>query len=245
MSVDRRGHAPTRGHGQGRHLAILGVIGTGGGIGHVIEYRGQAIRALSMEGRMTVCNMSIEAGAKAGTDRPRQTHVRLPQGRDRRPRVPTGTPPSPTGARLLRRRRCWDPKSSIDADPDRPTRHLGHNPGQSRRDRRPESQTPDDTTTHDQGDRAARSTTWGSKPATPIRTSSVDTVFIGSCTNSRIEDLRAAAAVMQGRTVTRAAGDGRARRHRVKASARRGTRTRSSSLPALTGASRAARCASR
>ena len=87
-------------------LAVIAKIGTGGGQGYVLEYRGEAIRALSMEARMTVCNMSIEAGARAGHDRARRDHLRLPQGPCRtRPRAPTGTPPSSTGAPAQRRRR--------------------------------------------------------------------------------------------------------------------------------------------
>ena len=184
-------------------LAIIGHIGTGGGIGHVIEYRGSAIRALSMEGRMTVCNMSIEAGAKAGLIAPDETTFAYLKGRDH---APTGTAweaaladwaelHSDEGA-------VWDREVLIDAATITPQVSWGTNPAQvtSIEGAVPSPEDYDDPTVRDNVARALDY--MGLTAGTPIRDIAVDTVFIGSCTNSRIEDLRAAAAVMEGRTVT-------------------------------------------
>ncbi len=184
-------------------LAIIGQIGTGGGIGHVIEYRGSAIRSLSMEGRMTVCNMSIEAGAKAGLIAPDEITFDYLQGREY---APSGaawdqavaewrTLVSDEGA-------AWDKEVVIDAAIIKPQITWGTNPAQvlGIDDRIPN---PDDYADATARDTVARALTYmGLTAGTPIRDITVDTVFIGSCTNSRIEDLRAAAAVFQGRTVT-------------------------------------------
>ena len=100
MAVEVDGELPAGVTAKDVILAVIGVIGTGGGIGHVIEYRGSAFRSLSMEGRMTVCNMSIEAGGTGRDDRPRRHDVRLPRGPGPRARrAPHGSGPSPTGAR--------------------------------------------------------------------------------------------------------------------------------------------------
>jgi len=184
-------------------LAIIGRIGTGGGIGHVIEYRGSAIRSLSMEGRMTVCNMSIEAGARAGLVAPDQTTFDYLRGRDH---APTGadweaavadwsTLVTDEGAE-------WDTEVVIDAAEILPQVTWGTNPAQvaSIDDRVPSPEDYADPTTRETVSRALEY--MGLTPGTAIRDISVDTVFIGSCTNSRIEDLRAAAEVMRGRTVT-------------------------------------------
>jgi 3-isopropylmalate/(R)-2-methylmalate dehydratase large subunit len=184
-------------------LHIIGVIGTGGGIGHVIEYRGSAIRSLSMEGRMTVCNMSIEAGAKAGLIAPDDTTFEYLKGRAN---APTGadwdaavadwrTLVTDDGA-------VWDKEVVIDAADIRPQVSWGTNPGQvaSIDDSIPSPDSFDDPTTRETVARALEY--MGLEAGTKIRDVKVDTVFIGSCTNSRIEDLRAAAAVMKGRTVT-------------------------------------------
>ena len=184
-------------------LAIIGRIGTGGGIGHVIEYRGSAIRSLSMEGRMTVCNMSIEAGARAGLVAPDQTTFDYLRGRDH---APTGadwdaavadwsTLVTDAGAE-------WDTEVVIDAADIHPQVTWGTNPAQvaSIDDRIPSPEDYADPTTRETVSRALEY--MGLTPGTAIRDISVDTVFIGSCTNSRIEDLRAAAEVMRGRAVT-------------------------------------------
>ncbi|MGA0789091.1 MAG: 3-isopropylmalate dehydratase large subunit [Ilumatobacteraceae bacterium] len=184
-------------------LAIIGHIGTGGGIGHVIEYRGSAIRSLSMEGRMTVCNMSIEAGARAGLVAPDQTTFDYLTGRDHAPSgadweaavADWSTLTSDEGA-------TWDTEVVIDAATIRPQVTWGTNPAQvaSIDDRVPSPEDYTDPTTRETVTRALDY--MGLTPGTAIRDISVDTVFIGSCTNSRIEDLRAAAEVMRGRTVT-------------------------------------------
>ena len=184
-------------------LAIIGHIGTGGGIGHVIEYRGSAIRSLSMEGRMTVCNMSIEAGARAGLVAPDQTTFDYLKDRDHAPSgadweaavADWSTLTSDEGA-------TWDTEVVIDAATIRPQVTWGTNPAQvaSIDDRVPSPEDYNDPTTRETVTRALDY--MGLTPGTAIRDISVDTVFIGSCTNSRLEDLRAAAEVMRGRTVT-------------------------------------------
>jgi 3-isopropylmalate/(R)-2-methylmalate dehydratase large subunit len=184
-------------------LAILGEIGTGGGIGHVIEYRGSAIRALSMEGRMTVCNMSIEAGAKAGLIAPDQTTFDYLQGRAH---APTGQAWDDAVADWATLRSdddaVWDKEVTLDAAAIRPHVTWGTNPGQVA----PIDSvvpSPDDYDNPTTRETVARALEYmGLEAGTPLRDVAVDTVFIGSCTNSRIEDLRAAASVMEGRTVT-------------------------------------------
>jgi 3-isopropylmalate/(R)-2-methylmalate dehydratase large subunit len=184
-------------------LAIIGTIGTGGGIGHVVEYRGSAIRSLSMEGRMTVCNMSIEAGAKAGLIAPDNTTFEYLAGRDH---APSGdqweaavadwrTLQTDDGAE-------WDSEVVIDASTIQPQVTWGTNPAQviAIDGTIPSPEDYDDLTTRETVSRALDY--MGLTPGTPMRDVTVDTVFIGSCTNSRIEDLRAAAAVLEGRQVT-------------------------------------------
>ena len=183
-------------------LAIIGRIGTGGGIGRVIEYRGSAITALSMEGRMTVCNMSIEAGARAGMIAPDDTtFAYLEQKRF----APKGAAweqaldewrdlPTDEGA-------SFDHTVEIDAGDLRPHVTWGTNPGQVTT---LDGAVPDPDAMDDPGqaESARRALAYmGLSPGTPIREIPVDTVFLGSCTNSRIEDLRAAAAVLEGRRV--------------------------------------------
>jgi 3-isopropylmalate/(R)-2-methylmalate dehydratase large subunit len=183
-------------------LAIIGTIGTGGGIGHVIEYRGSAIRSLSMEGRLTLCNMSIEGGARAGLVAPDQTTFDYVEGRDH---APTGddwdaavahwrTLVTDDGA-------VFDKEVTLDAASITPHVTWGTNPAQVI----PISgRVPDPGTMDDPGERdsAVRARAYmGLEANTPMRDISVDTVFLGSCTNSRIEDLRAAAGVLKGRTV--------------------------------------------
>jgi len=183
-------------------LAIIARIGTGGGIGSVIEYRGSAIRSLSMEGRMTVCNMSIEAGARAGLVAPDDTTFAYLEGR---PFAPAG----PAWERALDAWRAlptdadaaFDKEVVIDAAGLAPHVSWGTNPAQTIRI---DEAVPDPDTFADASSResAARALAYmGLTAGTPMKEVAVDTVFIGSCTNSRIEDLRAAAAVARGRRV--------------------------------------------
>jgi 3-isopropylmalate/(R)-2-methylmalate dehydratase large subunit len=183
-------------------LAIIARIGTGGGIGSVIEYRGSAIRALSMEGRMTVCNMSIEAGARAGLIAPDDTTFAYLENK----------PFAPKGADWEGALDAWralttdtdaafDKEVVIDAGSLRPHVSWGTNPSQTVAI---DASVPDPDSLTDPGarDAAKRALAYmGLKPGRAMRDIDVDTVFIGSCTNSRIEDLRAAAAVAQGRKV--------------------------------------------
>lgn len=183
-------------------LAVIGEIGTAGGTGHVIEYAGPAIRALSMEGRMTVCNMSIEAGARAGLVAPDETTFADLEGR---PRAPQGadwkaavaywkTLPSDAHA-------AYDKEVTLDAGTIAPQVTWGTSP----QDVLPiTASVPDPAAEADEGRRAAmrRSLEYMAlKPGTPLVEIAIDRVFIGSCTNSRIEDLRAAAAIAKGRKV--------------------------------------------
>jgi len=203
MVVDVDGDMPASVTAKDLILTVIGRIGTGGGIGHVIEYRGSAIRALSMEGRMTVCNMSIEAGARAGMVAPDDTTFAYLEGR----------PFAPTGAaweRALDDWRGlrsdddagWDRTVSIDATTLAPQVTWGTNPGQvASIDSRVPS--PDDVTDPSARESMVRALEYmGLTAGTALRDIAVDTVFIGSCTNSRIEDLRAAAAVLDGRRVS-------------------------------------------
>jgi 3-isopropylmalate/(R)-2-methylmalate dehydratase large subunit len=183
-------------------LAIIAQIGTGGGAGHVIEYRGEAIRALSMEGRMTVCNMSIEAGARAGLVGPDETTFAYLQGR----------PNAPSGADWEQAVEQWralvtdddavfDREVHLDATTLTPFVTWGTNPAQGA----PLGErVPDPSAYADPGAReaAVRALDYMAlTPGTLLREISIDTVFIGSCTNGRIEDLRAAADVLRGRHV--------------------------------------------
>ena len=202
MAVIVEGEAPAGVTAKDITLAIIARLGTGGGIGSIIEYRGSAIRALSMEGRMTLCNMSIEAGAKAGLVAPDDTTFGYVKGR---PFAPTGTnwDLAVTDWRTLVTDddATFDSEIFIDAASLRPQVSWGTNPGQtiSIDDVVP---SPNSTTDVVEAEAITRALQYmGLNAGTPIRDIPVDTVFIGSCTNSRIEDLRAAAAVVRGRTV--------------------------------------------
>lgn len=181
-------------------LAIIAKIGTGGGQGYVLEYRGSAIRALSMEARMTICNMSIEAGARAGMVAPDETTFEYLKGR---PHAPAGadwdaavaywkTLPTDEGA-------VFDAEVFLDADTLDPFVTWGTNPGQgvSLLDSVPN---PDDIADPNEKAAALRALEYMDlKPGTKMKDIAVNTVFLGSCTNSRIEDLRAAAAIIEGK----------------------------------------------
>ncbi len=183
-------------------LAIIGRLGTGGGAGHVIEYRGEAIRALSMEGRMTVCNMSIEAGARAGLIAVDETTIDYLRGR---PGVPEGAAFDEAVERwrgfVSDQDAVFDVEVVIDASTLSPRVTWGTNPAQVV----PLDgvvPSPEDAGSPEERDAIERALAYmGLAPGTPLREVGVDVVFIGSCTNSRLEDLRAAAAVAAGRRV--------------------------------------------
>jgi 3-isopropylmalate/(R)-2-methylmalate dehydratase large subunit len=183
-------------------LAAIGRLGVDGGVGHVIEYAGPAIESLSMEGRLTICNMSIEAGARAGMIAPDETTFAYLEGR---PGVPGGA----AWERALERWRALptDVGATFDRELDIDVTKIGSqvtwgtNPGMVVPI---DGAVPDPASFDSADDRAAAERAlvyMGLEPGTPIRAIEVDRVFIGSCTNSRIEDLRAAAAVVQGRRV--------------------------------------------
>jgi 3-isopropylmalate/(R)-2-methylmalate dehydratase large subunit len=183
-------------------LAVIAEIGTGGGQGHVIEYRGSAIRAMSMEARMTMCNMSIEAGARAGMVAPDDTTIAYLAGR---PHAPRGSDWDDAVAawRSLHSDddATFDAEVVLDAAAITPYVTWGTNPAHGA----PLSgSVPDPESFVDAADRAAARRAleyMDLAPGTRLRDIAVDTVFLGSCTNGRIEDLRAAAEVVRGRLV--------------------------------------------
>jgi 3-isopropylmalate/(R)-2-methylmalate dehydratase large subunit len=183
-------------------LAVIAKMGTGGGQGYVIEYRGEAIRALSMEARMTVCNMSIEAGARAGMIAPDETTFAYLEGRDHAPEG-TGWDTAVEYWKSLRTDddATFDKEVVIDADGLSPFVTWGTNPGQGA----PlDSAVPDPAAMGDADARVSAEKALAYMdlaPGTRLRDVAVDTVFVGSCTNGRIEDLRAAAGVIRGRQV--------------------------------------------
>ena len=183
-------------------LALIAKIGTGGGQGYVIEYRGSAIRALSMEARMTICNMSIEAGARAGLIAPDQTTFDYIKGRSH----------APEGEEWNRAVEYWkslysdsdatfDVQVDLDANSLSPFVTWGTNPGQGA----PLDSiipAPSDFAEESARNAAERALEYmGLQAHTPLKSVKIDTVFLGSCTNGRIEDLRAAAEVIKGRKV--------------------------------------------
>lgn len=181
-------------------LAVIAKIGTGGGQGYVLEYRGSAIRELTMEGRMTICNMSIEAGARAGMVAPDDVTFAYLQGK---PHAPQGadwdaavaywrTLPSDEDAK-------FDAEVDIDASALEPFVTWGTNPGQGVS---LSASIPEPSTFNDPNEQASAQRALDYmvlKPGTRMKDIKVDTVFMGSCTNSRIEDLRAFASVIRGR----------------------------------------------
>ncbi len=202
MAVTVNGTLPPGSTAKDITLAVIGKIGTGGGMGYIIEYRGEAIRALSMEGRMTLCNMSIEGGAKAGLVAPDEVTFAYVKGRQH----------APQGADFDAAVAYWrtlttdadavfDKEVVLDAAEIRPQVSWGTNPAQVTHidDRVP---TPQDFDDPSAADACARALTYmGLEGGMPIRDIAVDYVFIGSCTNSRIEDLRLAASVVEGRRI--------------------------------------------
>jgi 3-isopropylmalate/(R)-2-methylmalate dehydratase large subunit len=202
MSVTVDGTLPQGVSAKDVVLTIVGRLGTGGGAGYVIEYRGEAIRALSMEGRMTVCNMSIEAGARAGLVAVDETTIDYLRGR---PGVPQGEEFEDTAERwrtfVSDEDATFDAELVIDAADLVPFVTWGTNPAQvvALSGVVP---SPADTSDLDERGTVERALEYMDlTPGTPLRSIPVDVVFIGSCTNSRIEDLRAAASVARGHTV--------------------------------------------
>jgi 3-isopropylmalate/(R)-2-methylmalate dehydratase large subunit len=196
MAVTVDGDLPPNCSAKDIILAIINRIGTSGGVGHVIEYRGSAIEALSMEGRMTICNMSIEGGARAGLVAPDETTFAYVKGRPHAPKDGDWdaaleywrTLPTDPGA-------VFDTEVRIDAATLEPYVSWGTNPAQST--------TIDGVVPDPAGNESAERALhyMDLDPGTPIRDIRPNTVFIGSCTNSRIEDLRIAADVVRGRRV--------------------------------------------
>mgnify|MGYP000879998554 FL=1 len=200
MAINIEGELPEDVTAKDLILAIIAEIGTGGGQGYVLEYRGPAIAGLSMEQRMTICNMSIEAGARAGMIAPDETTFEYLRGRERAPedfdsavdywRTLTTDPDA-----------VFDKEVTIDATSLSPFVTWGTNPGQGL----PLSASvpaPEDF--DDPSERAAAQKAlayMGLEAGTPLKDIAVDTVFFGSCTNGRIEDLRAAAEILRGRAV--------------------------------------------
>ncbi|MFQ1001406.1 3-isopropylmalate dehydratase large subunit [Modestobacter sp. SSW1-42] len=202
MSVTVDGELPPGVSAKDVILAVIAEIGTGGGQGHVIEYRGSAIEALSMEARMTICNMSIEAGARAGLIAPDQTTFDYLAGR---PHAPQGADWDAAVAHWKTLRTdddaVFDREVHIDAASLTPYVTWGTNPGQGLPIG---ASVPDPATIADESDRLAAESAleyMGLAAGTPLREISVDTVFLGSCTNGRIEDLRVAAALLKGKKV--------------------------------------------
>jgi 3-isopropylmalate/(R)-2-methylmalate dehydratase large subunit len=202
MAVTVNGTLPAGVTAKDLVLTLIAEVGTGGGAGYVAEYRGSAIEALSMEARMTICNMSIEWGAKAGLIAPDSKTIEYLRGR----------PHAPAGADWDAAVEAWsdlrtddeatfDTEVILDASSMAPFVTWGTNPGQGV----PLSQAvPDPASFSDPDERIAAEhalTYMDLKAGTPMRDIEVNTVFVGSCTNGRIEDLRAAAAVIQGRKV--------------------------------------------
>ncbi|HEX5565942.1 MAG TPA: 3-isopropylmalate dehydratase large subunit, partial [Streptomyces sp.] len=202
MAITVHGELPDGVTAKDLILAIIAKIGTGGGQGYVLEYRGEAIEKLSMEARMTICNMSIEAGARAGMIAPDETTFAYLQGR----------PHAPEGADWDAAVEYWktlrtdddaefDAEVVIEAAELAPFVTWGTNPGQGA----PLSAAvPDPASYEDASERFAAEKAleyMGLEAGQPLRSIKVDTVFVGSCTNGRIEDLRAAADVLRGRRV--------------------------------------------
>ncbi|WP_296665682.1 3-isopropylmalate dehydratase large subunit [Demequina sp.] len=201
MAINVNGTLPKGSTAKDIILAVIAKIGTGGGQGYVLEYRGDAIRALSMEARMTICNMSIEAGARAGLIAPDETTWDYVKGR---PHAPEGEDWDAAvdywRTLVTDDDAVFDTEVDLDASDLEPFITWGTNPGQGL----PLSASvPNPEDFADESDRVAAANAleyMGLTPGTPFREISVDTVFLGSCTNGRIEDLRAAAAIIKGRT---------------------------------------------
>ncbi|ACZ41116.1 3-isopropylmalate dehydratase, large subunit [Thermobaculum terrenum ATCC BAA-798] len=204
MAIEVNGELPIGVTAKDIILGIIEKIGVDGGNGHIIEYRGDTIRSLSMEQRMTICNMSIEAGARAGMIAPDDTTFKYIEGR---PHAPKGKAwekaleywqslPTDEGAQ-------FDKVVKLDASQLEPYVTWGTNPGQSVKIT---GRVPDPSEAKTPAEREAMERAlkyMGLEPGTPMTEIKIDTVFIGSCTNARIEDLRAAAKILNGRKVAK------------------------------------------
>ena len=200
MAVTVEGSLPEGTTAKDLVLALIAQVGTGGGQGYVVEYRGEAIRALSMEGRMTVCNMSIEWGARAGMIAPDQTTYDYLQGRENAPAA-WGDAVAAWEALRTDDDAVFDKEVVLDATAITPFVTWGTNPAQgvALGGVVPDPQALPEGNLRDAAERALAY--MGLSAGTPMRDVAVDTVFLGSCTNGRMEDLRAAAAILQGRRV--------------------------------------------
>ncbi|ROO83354.1 3-isopropylmalate dehydratase large subunit [Actinocorallia herbida] len=202
MAVTVEGALPAGVTAKDLVLAIIAEIGTGGGQGYIIEYRGQAIRDLSMEGRMTVCNMSIEAGARAGMIAPDETTFAYLEGRESAPKgADWDTAVAYWKTLKTDDDAVFDKEVVIDASTLTPFVTWGTNPGQGL-PLGASVPSPEEFTDPIERQAAERALEYmGLEAGTPLRDVKVDTVFVGSCTNGRIEDLRAVAGVLKGRKV--------------------------------------------
>ena len=189
MAVEVGGALPSDVTAKDLALAVVSTLGTGGGAGHVVEYRGDAVAGLSMEGRMTLCNMSIEAGARAGMVAPDETTYAYLKGRPHAPRD-FDAAVEEWRSLVTDAGAAFDTTVRVDAAAVRPYVTWGTNPSQA---------VPVDGVVPDGDERALAY--MGLTPGTAMRDVAVDVVFVGSCTNARIEDLRAAASVLRGRRV--------------------------------------------
>ena len=202
MAVTVNGSLPEGVTAKDLVLTLITHTGTGGGQGYIVEYRGQAIEELSMEGRMTVCNMSIEWGAKAGLIGPDQTTFDYIEGK---PEAPKGADWDAAVAHwktlVTDDDAAFDEEIVLDASTMTPFVTWGTNPGQGV----PlGGAVPDPEAFESEGDKVAAAKAleyMGLEAGTPMREIDVDTVFVGSCTNGRIEDLRLAAEIIEGHTV--------------------------------------------
>ncbi len=200
MAVTVEGDLPAGASAKDLVLALIAQVGTGGGQGYVVEYRGAAIRALSMEGRMTVCNMSIEWGARAGMIAPDQTTYDYLQGRDHAP-VDWDAAVAAWDALRTDDDATFDKEVVLDASAVTPFVTWGTNPAQgvALSGNVPDPQALPAGNLRDAAERAL--TYMGLTAGTPMREIAVDTVFLGSCTNGRMEDLRTAAGILKGQKV--------------------------------------------
>ncbi|MFZ0410566.1 MAG: 3-isopropylmalate dehydratase large subunit [Candidatus Acidiferrales bacterium] len=204
MKIEIRGARPAGVTAKDMILAIIGKIGIAGGNGHVAEYTGEAVRGLSMEGRMTMCNMSIEGGARAGMVAPDDTTFEYMEGR---PFVPRGKEFQDAVAYwrslAMDAGAKYDDTVTLEGRDLAPMITWGTNPGMVTQvtGRVPDPHSFDSTVDQQAAERALEY--MALEPGTPMENISLDRVFIGSCTNARLEDLRAAAKVIEGRHVAK------------------------------------------